>query len=112
MEEKKMEERPEGLCDPERAAYMIAWRDRHIEKQKEMIAGYEQSLALMEALLAFALLQRASEEGEARVVCIPKKELSAALSGYASEVQDSEDAFIVRFLPQTEPQDGEEPSAS
>lgn len=111
MEEKKKEARPEGLYDPDRAAYMIAWRDRHIEKQKEVIAGYEEQLALMEALLAFALLQRASEEQGVRAVYIPKKELSTWLSGYASEVESDEEGFTVRFLPKTEPHDGREPSA-
>ncbi len=108
MEEKKKEARPDGLDDPDRAAYMIAWRDRHIEKQKQVIAGYEEQLALMEALLAFALLQKASEEGAVRVVHIPKKELSEALASYTSEVDSDEDAFTVRFLPKTEGQDGGE----
>ena len=87
---------------------MIAWRDRHIEKQKEVIAGFEEQLALMEALLAFALWQRASEEGEARAVRIPKKELSEALARYTSEVDSDEEAFTVRFLPKTESRDGGE----
>ena len=111
MEEKKNETRPEGLYDPDRAAYMLAWRDRHIEKQREIIAGYEEQLALMEALLAFALWQRASETQDGRIIRIPKGELRAVLSGYTSEVENGEDAFTVRFLPQTEPQDGGEQGA-
>ena len=111
MEEKKKEKKSEGLYDPDRAAYMIAWRDRHIEKQSRLIEGYEESMALMEALLAFALLQRTSEEGGARVVQIPKKEIREVLSGYASEVESDEEKFTVRFIPRVEPQDGGEQSA-
>jgi len=111
MEEKETRTRPEGIFDPDRAAYMLAWRDRHIEKQRQIIEGYEQQLALMEALLAFALWQRASEEGAARVLSIPKRELSAMLSRYESEVENGEDAFTVRFFPKSEPQDGGEQDA-
>lgn len=111
MEEKKKEARPEGLNDPDRAAYMIAWRDRHIEKQKQIIEGYEEELALAQALLAFALLQGAREEEGAYVVRIPKAELRAALLGYEAEVEDGGDVFTVRFLAKTEPQDGGEQNA-
>ena len=111
MEEKKKEATPQGLYDPDRAAYMIAWRDRHMEKQKQLIAGYEEQLALMEALLAFALLQKASEEEAGRVVRIPKKELSALLASYTGEVEDGDEFFTVRFLAKTESGDGGEPSA-
>ena len=68
----------EGLHDPDRAAYMIAWRDRHIEKQNALIKGYEEELSLMEALLAFALWQGASEAQEGRVARIPKKAVRLA----------------------------------
>ena len=111
MKEKKKEAPLEGLYDPDRAAYMIAWRDRHMEKQKQLIEGYEEQLALMEALLAFALLQKASEEGAGRVVHIPKKELSALLACYTGEVEDGEECFTVRFLAKTEPSDGGEQDA-
>lgn len=109
MEEEKKETIPEPLSDPKRASYMIAWRDRHIEKQNEMIAGYEEQVSMMEALLAFALWKRASEMGAERTVIIPKEELKMALSQYTSEVQSDGEAFTVRFLPRkTEPQDGGE----
>ena len=111
MEEKKEEKRPEGLYDPDRAAYMITWRDRHIEKQNELIRGYEESLSLMEALLAFALLQNASEAQDGYSVDIPKKELSELLGKYKSEVADGETAFTVRFLPLQEPMNGGEQDA-
>ncbi len=111
MEEKNKGKHPEGLNDPERAAYMIAWRDRHIEKQNELIRGYEENLSLMEALLAFALWQQADENGKERVSRIPKKELSEMLGKYTSEVQDTEQEFLVCFRPATEPTDGGEQDA-
>jgi len=111
MKKKEKKDRPEGLHDPERAAYMIAWRDRHIEKQNALIKCYEEELSLMEALLAFALWQGASEQEDGRVAHIPKKEVSAMLSAFASEVQDGEEEFLVRFRPVGEPKDGGEQNA-
>lgn len=111
MEEKKEERRPDGVHDPDRAAYMIAWRDRHIEKQNELIKGYEEGLSLMEALLAFALLQNASEEQGVYIARIPKAKVSEMLGKYQSEVVDGEEEFTVRFHPVQEPEDGGEKSA-
>ena len=90
---------------------MIAWRDRHIEKQNALIRGYEESLSLMEALLAFSLWREAgSGEGE-RVAHIPRSAVSEMLGAYATEVQDGEEEFLVRFRPVTEPTDGGEKNA-
>ena len=111
MEEKKKEIRPEGLHDPDRAADMIAWRDRHIEKQNELIRGYEENLSLMEALLAFALWQNAAVQGEARVAHVSKKALSAMIGKYESEVREEDGEFTVRFYPVQEPIDGGEQDA-
>lgn len=111
MEEKEKQNRPEGVYDPDRAAYMIAWRDRHIEKQKELIAGLEEELSLMEALLAFALWQKASETQGKRVLRIPKKEVSAVLAANECEVESDEETFVVRFCTKAVPQDGEEQDA-
>ncbi len=111
MEERSKEKRPEGLNDPDRAAYMIAWRDRHIEKQNELIRGYEENLSLMEALLAFALWRQAQESEGVRVARIPKKEVSEMLHRYESEVQDGEEEFLVHFRPVQEPTDGGEQDA-
>ena len=111
MEEKKEEKRPEGLHDPDRAAYMIAWRDRHIEKQNELIKGYEEGMSLLESLLALALLQRASEEQGAYVARISKSEMSDMLGKYTSEVTDDGEEFVVRFHPVQEPDNGGEQSA-
>ena len=111
MEEKKKENTQNAQMDPGRAAYMISWRDRHIEKQRELIEGYEEQRTLMEALLAVALWHTASEENGVRTVRIPKEVLSRVLGQYASEVESEEDAFLIRFFEKREPQDGEEREA-
>ena len=108
MEKETKNGRPQGLQDSERTAYMLAWRDRHIEKQNELIRGYEESLSLMEALLAFALWQTGEEENESRVAHVPKKELEQMLHRYVSEVKEGDGEFLVCFSPV---QDGEEPRA-
>ena len=71
----------------------------------------EEELSLMEALLAFALWQGASEAQEGRVARIPKKAVSEMLSKYKSEVQDGEEEFLVCFRTAEVPMNGGEQSA-
>ena len=86
-----------------RHAYMIAWRDRMIEKQKSSIAGQSETITLLEALLAFALgsaagVPRASGESEdAYRVMIPKGELAAQLGAWESRVEDGGEHYTVHF---------------
>ena len=108
MEESKTKHRPQGLHDPDRAAYMIAWRDQHIAKQNELIRGYEENLSLMEALLAFALWQGAEQCGAERLAHVPKGVLGEMLGRYTSEVREQGEEFTVRFSPVQEPIDGGE----
>jgi len=108
MEEMKREANAGSLEDPKRAAYMIAWRDRHIKKQEELLKGYEEQSALMEALLVFALLQAATQTGTHRELRIPKMELRAVLDRYTSDVSSTEDAIVIRFAEKREPEDGGE----
>lgn len=108
MEELNKEANAGGVEDPKRAAYMIAWRDRHIKKQEELLKGYEEQSALMEALLAFALLQAATWTGKEWEVRIPKMELRAALDRYTSDVTGTEEEFVIRFAEKREPEDGRE----
>ena len=85
--------------DAERAAYMIAWRDRHIEQLKERIAAHEQQAQLMEALLAFALFRAAEPSGaqEARVLEIPKTALCELLGAWECETQARDAYYRVCF---------------
>ena len=45
----------EKKIDKARADYMIAWRDRYIERLQEQLAGREEENALVSALLFCAL---------------------------------------------------------
>ncbi len=53
------------LRDGDRAAYMIAWRDRYIQKMEEERAGYAEERALLHALLFFALFGKSTPCGGA-----------------------------------------------
>ncbi len=97
----------ERLCaDSARAAYMIAWRDRHIEKQKEVIGAYEEKCTLLEALLSCALLEEAEEkEAQTRQAQILKASLAAALGKWQCRVENSAEAYVLTFVPQKEEDD-------
>ena len=101
MNKKKQQSAPD-----ERAAYMIAWRDRLLEKQREMIKGYEQECKLLEALLAFTL-QRLCDES-AHTLRIPKDELAAMLGAWACEASEQEDCYLVRFFEKGEREHGKD----
>ncbi len=45
-----------------RAAYMLAWRDRVIALQKEMLAGREEEARILAALLQYCLFAAAKRE--------------------------------------------------
>lgn len=111
MEEMKREANAGGLEDPGRAAYMIAWRDRHIKKQEELLCAYQEQATLMEALLAFALLKAAAPSEEGMQLRIPKAELREMLDRYVSEVESAETEFVIRFCEKREPSDGGEQQA-
>ena len=88
----------EELCrDPQRAAYMLAWRDRYIRRLEETLAGREEERALLCALLQYALQKGAGASCE---IAIDKAELKALLGGFTCAVEDGENAYTVRFLPQ------------
>ena len=82
------------LCqNPARAAYMIAWRDRYIKRLEEELAAREEERGLLTALLYYAL-SGAAREGSIR---IDKRELSLLLGRYRPEVENGEDAYVVRY---------------
>lgn len=109
MKEKKKTEAGKRF-DEGRAAYMIAWRDRHIEKLKESLTGYEEQARLTQALLAFTLFRAAtpqdSTDGEGeRVLEIPKAELSALLDAWECATEASDACYLVRFFKKGERKD-------
>ena len=105
MGERKKEVGLHGLEDPKRAAYMIAWRDRHIKKQEELLRGYEEQSTLMEALLVFALLQASTQTQKGFELRIPKAELRDVLERYACEVACGDEEYVIRFFEKRERND-------
>ena len=90
------------LCrDPRRAAYMIEWRDRCMEKLQEAIKGYEEERTLLGSLLFCALCRAAEVKGENRFgeLVLGKAEVASMIGRWHCEVQDGEDAYILRFSP-------------
>ena len=66
-----MEERnKEALMalEKERLAYMVDWRNRHIEKLQERLAGREEVNNMLQTLLFYALTKAAEQQGEG-VLC-------------------------------------------
>ena len=90
----------------ERAAYMVAWRDRLLEKQREMIQGYEQECKLLEALLAFTMLRAADKK--THTLEIPKNELGKLLGEWSCEASEQAGHYLVRFLKKGEREHGED----
>ena len=109
MEEKKNKGKApcvSAAAESERMAYMIAWRDRHIERLQEIVEGYEQECALLEALLCFALQKAASEQEEgSRVLEIPKAELKALLGKWECSTKNGESFYTLTFTPKKEEED-------
>lgn len=106
MREKENGNTKADLIDPARAAYMIAWRDRHIKKQEQLLHGYEEQTSLLEGLLAFVLCKKAQEHG--MLFRIPKAELRAMLNSYVCEVENGEEEFLIRFCEKQESDNGKE----
>ena len=93
--------------DEGRAAYMIAWRDRHIENLKETIVGLQEESKLLEALLAFALCRAgAKREDGARTLDIGKRELSEMLGAWDSALEADEDAYHLTFRAKKDGENG------
>ena len=80
-----------------RAAYMVAWRDRHIEKMEAYCKGLEGKCALLEALLACALQQFSSPVEAGRSIKISREELKNTLNRWQTSTLLREDAFEVTF---------------
>ncbi|MBQ3483851.1 MAG: hypothetical protein IJA78_06750 [Clostridia bacterium] len=94
-----------------RHAYMLAWRDRMIEKQKQIIQGQGEQLALLESLLALALTRAAraaDAENGVREIAIPKAELAAELGRWESAVRDGGTCYTVTFTRRANVPDGKD----
>lgn len=106
-----------GLREEERRRYdyMIAWRERYIEKQREMLEGREEERGLLLALLSLAfgnLLTGQSEgirtqplEGGDVLVEIQKEAVRGALGRWQLQCTENEEAFALTFSPAKEAED-------
>ena len=84
----------EKKIDKARADYMIAWRDRYIERLQEQLAGREEANAPLSALLFCALC---GEEREHHESYISADALRAALSQWSCEVERGDEGYLLRF---------------
>lgn len=102
MEEVKQAPTREELCrDPQRAAYMLAWRDRYIERLEEMLSGHEEEQKLLCSLLYYALFSAADTQmGKPHEVVIDKEELRALMGEWSCTVENGEKGYTVRFSQQ------------
>ena len=78
--------------DP-RTAYMLAWRDRHIERLRELAAGYEEERRLLYALLQLCA-EREAKDGTLR---LEKAALTERLACEQLEVEETKDAYLLHF---------------
>ena len=93
-----MEQTNEMMQDPNRAAYMIAWRDRYIEKLEQIIEGRAQERQMLDCLLFYALFGMArSVEGERREVLIGRESLKELLGAWRCHTERVEDGYRVLF---------------
>ena len=50
-----------------RLAYMVAWRDRYIQKLEERVSGHEEANDILQALLFFALMKTGEPDEAGRI---------------------------------------------
>lgn len=93
-----MEENKELLNDPNRAAYMIAWRDRYIAKLEEMIEGRGEERRMLDCLLFYALFGIATgAPGEGREVIISRESLRELLGAWKCRTESVDGGYRVLF---------------
>lgn len=85
--------------DPDRAAYMIAWRDRYIERLQERLAGREEENAMLSTLLFYALCRTAEADGGERRAPIRVKEVAELLGKWSCHTESDGENYTVRFTP-------------
>ncbi len=95
----------------DKAAYMLAWRDRYIKTLQERLAGREEENEMLSALLFCALFRLTAEQetGE-REVLIPTSLVTELLGNWQSRVVSKGEEYAVRFFrraPSEEPHEQE-----
>ena len=81
-----------------RLAYMVAWRDRYIQKLEERVSGHEEANDILQALLFFALMKTGEPDEAGRItVRVPKAEITEALGKWQCDPSDGGDAYEIIF---------------
>lgn len=92
--------------EKKRLDYMIAWRDRYIERLQERLAGREEENELLTALL-FCTLAGKSESSEACDAYIAAESLRKALNAWQCKVVREEGGYRLHFSIKESADDGE-----
>ena len=96
------------MLDKERLAYMVAWRDAHIKKMQDRLAGCEEINEVLQTLLFYALAQSAKDRGDGvREIRVPKAEITASLHRWGCDTADGGDAYLISFTEGGRAEDGE-----
>ena len=83
---------------PDRAAYMIAWRDRYIAKLEEINRGREEERKMLDCLLFYALFGMAKgAPGEGREVLISRESLRELLGAWRCRTEQVDGGYRVCF---------------
>ncbi len=99
MNEEKKTQLP---LDPDRAAYMIAWRDRYIESLQQRLAGREEENAMMSTLLFYGLFHAAAVCEGKRCVRIPTQAVAELLGRWQCHTVSEGTDYAVYFTPRSE----------
>lgn len=86
--------------DQNRLAYMVAWRDRYIEKLEERLKGHEEENAMLQTLLFYALVTvgRPGDAGELQIP-VSKRAVAETLGKWQCDTTDGGDDYLVTFTP-------------
>lgn len=96
------EKKTDLALDPDRAAYMIAWRDRYIERLQQRLTGREEENAMMSTLLFYGLFHAATEHEGERCVRIPTQAVAELLGQWQCHTVSEGADYAVYFTPRSE----------
>ena len=103
-----MQEEMKAQHDPNRAAYMIAWRDRYIARLEQMLEGRAEERRMLDCLLFYALFGMArGADGEGREVVISREALRELLGAWRCRTEQVDGGYRVLFEAVEESESGD-----
>ncbi len=87
------------IIDRDRLSYMVAWRDRYIQRLEERLAGREEENAMLQALLFYALVTVGRRTEGGVEIPIPKQEVTRAIGCWRCDTTDGGEHYLVSFTP-------------